>query len=309
MGSGRIFSFDGGGVRGVIPTVLLQRLTREPGLEDLLARVEFVAGTSTGGLIALMLAAGLDLQAIRELYEQRAEHVFADSLLDDIRDLGKVIGADYDVANLRREAHAVFGDRTLAQLTKRVLVTAFDLDNENPQARTWKPKIFHNFEGPDSDGAQLAFNVGTYTSAAPTYFDTADGYIDGGVFASNPAMCALAQSQDARNLPADRAELSRLRLFSFGTGRSFKYLEGDSLDWGYVQWIRPLIDLMLDGVNGIADYQCRQILGDDHYFRFAPIFPPDKSIDQDDVDEIPYMVEFAEEVDITAAADWLRANW
>ena len=66
-----------------------------------MARVEFVAGTSTGGLIALMLAAGLDLQAIRELYEQRAEHVFADSLLDDIRDLGKIIGADYDVANLR----------------------------------------------------------------------------------------------------------------------------------------------------------------------------------------------------------------
>ena len=226
MGSTRIFSFDGGGVRGVIPTILLQRLTREPGLEDLLARVEFVAGTSTGGLIALMLAADLDLQAIRELYEQRAEHVFADSLLDDIRDLGKIIGADYDVANLEREAHAVFGERTLGELSKRVLVTAFDLDNEDPEARTWKPKIFHNFEGPDSDGAQLAYKVGTYTSAAPTYFDTADGYIDGGVFAPNPAMCALAQSQDSRNLPADHAELSDVRLFSFGTGRSLTYLEG-----------------------------------------------------------------------------------
>ncbi len=274
-----------------------------------MTRVEFVAGTSTGGLIALMLAADLDLQAIRELYEQRAEHVFADSLLDDIRDLGKVIGADYDVANLEREAHAVFGERTLGELSKRVLVTAFDLDNEDPTARTWKPKIFHNFEGPDSDGAQLAYKVGTYTSAAPTYFDTADGYIDGGVFASNPAMCALAQSQDSRNVPADHAELSEVRLFSFGTGRSFTYLEGESLDWGYVQWIRPLVNLMLEGVNGIADYQCRQILGDDRYFRLAPTFPADKSIDQDDVDEIPYMVEFAEQLDITAAADWLRAHW
>jgi hypothetical protein len=309
MGSTRIFSFDGGGVRGVIPTVLLQRLTREPDLEDLLARVEFVAGTSTGGLIALMLAADLDLQAIRELYEQRAEHVFDDSLLDDIRDLGKIIGADYDVANLERESHAVFGERTLGELSKRVLVTAFDLDNEDTKARTWKPKLFHNFEGPDSDGAQLAYKVGTYTSAAPTYFDTADGFIDGGVFASNPAMCALAQSQDSRNLPADHAELSEVRLFSFGTGRSLTHLEGQSLDWGYVQWIRPLVNLMLEGVNGIADYQCRQILGDDRYFRLAPTFPADKSIDQDDVDEIPYMVEFAEQLDITAAADWLRANW
>ena len=49
---------------------------------------------------------------------------------------------------------------------------------------------------------------------------------------------------------------------------------------------------MLEGTNGIADFQCRQILGDDHYFRLAPTFPADKSIDQDEVDQIPYMVEF-----------------
>ena len=309
MGSTRIMTIDGGGVRGIIPTILLQRLTREPGLEDWLASVEFVAGTSTGGLMALMIGAGLDLQTIRDLYEQRAKHVFADSLLDDIKDLGKIIGADYDVDNLRREAHEVFGEVTLGELGKRVLVTTFDLDNEATEQRTWKPKIFHNFEGPDSDGAQLAYNVATYTSAAPTYFDSADGYIDGGVFAPNPTMCAVAQSQDPRNLPADRAALGDVRLFSFGTGRSPTYLEGDNLDWGYVQWIRPLVSLILEGTNGIADFQARQILGDDHYFRLAPTFPGGKSIDQDDVDEIPYMVEFAEQLDITAAADWLRTNW
>jgi patatin-like phospholipase/acyl hydrolase len=309
MGSTRILCIDGGGVRGIIPTILLQRLTSEPGLEDWLASVEFVAGTSTGGLMALMLGAGLDLQTIRDLYEKRASKVFADSLLDDIKDVGKVIGADYDVANLRDEAHKVFGERTLGDLEKRVLVTSFDLDNEATENRTWKPKIFHNFEGPDSDGAQLAYNVATYTSAAPTYFNSADGYIDGGVFAPNPTMCALAQSQDPRNLPADRAALDDVRVFSFGTGHSPTYLEGDSLDWGYVQWIRPLISLILDGTNGIADFQCRQILGDDHYFRLAPKFPADKSIDQDAVDEIPYMIDFAEQLDITAAVSWLKTNW
>jgi hypothetical protein len=203
----------------------------------------------------------------------------------------------------------VFEERTLGQLEKRVLVTSFDLDNEATENRSWKPKIFHNFEGPDSDGAQLAYNVATYTCAAPTYFDSADGYIDGGVFAPNPTMCALAQSQDPRNLPADRAALDEIRLIAFGTGHSSNYLEGDSLDWGYVQWVRPLISLILEGTNGIADFQCRQILGDDHYFRFAPTFPPDKSIDQDSVDEIPYMIDFAEHLDITAAATWLKTNW
>jgi hypothetical protein len=256
-----------------------------------------------------MLAAELDPQAIRGLYEHRAERVFADSIWDDIRDLGKILGADYDVENLRRETQDLFGDRTLAELTKRVLVTTFDLDNEDPTARTWKPKIFHNFEGPDSDGAQAAYKIATYTCAAPTYFASEGGYIDGGVFAPNPSMCALAQSQDGRNLPTDRPALSDVRLFSFGTGRSFEHVEGKSLDWGYVEWIRPLISLMLDGTNGVADFQCRQILGDDRYFRLAPTFPPDKSIDQDEVDEIPYMIEFAEQLDITAAAAWLRTHW
>jgi hypothetical protein len=82
-----------------------------------------------------------------------------------------------------------------------------------------------------------------------------------------------------------------------------------SLDWGYVQWVRPLISLMLEGTNGIADFQCRQILGDDQYCRLAPTFPPGIAIDQDEVDRIPYMIEFAEQVDIAPAAVWLRTHW
>ncbi len=309
MGSARILTFDGGGVRGVIPAVLMQRLSREPGLGDWLDRAEFVAGTSTGGLIALMLAADLGPQAIRDLYETRAVRVFADSIWDDIVDLGKIRGADYDVANLRREARAVFGDRRLDQLSKRVLITTFDLDDEDPRTPMWKPKLFHNFPGTDCDGDVLAFKVATYTSAAPTYFASEDGYIDGGVFAPNPSMCALAQSQDRRNMAGDRPPLHDVRLFSFGTGVSPDRVEGDSLDWGYLQWVRPLISLMLEGTNGIAHFQCRQILGDDQYHRLAPGFPPGTAIDQDEVDRIPYLVEFAEQVDIGDAAAWLRAHW
>jgi uncharacterized protein len=252
--SSRIISIDGGGVRGIVPVVVLQRLCRQPGLEDCIERADLIAGTSTGGLIALGLAAGLDLQTIRELYEQRAPRVFRDRLIDDVRDFGKFLGADYDVGNLRRELEEVFGDLTLDRLAKRVLVTAFDLDNEDPNARTWKAKVFHNYPGPDSDGAALAADVGAYTSAAPTYFQSVDGYVDGGVFATNPTMCALAQTQDVRIPTTERADLSELRVLSLGTGRSLEYIEGQNLDWGYVQWVRPLINIMLDGVNGIADY-------------------------------------------------------
>ncbi len=303
----RIISIDGGGIRGVVPTIVLQRLAAEPGL-DLLDRVDLVAGTSTGGLVALALAAGIDLAQLRALYVDRGAAVFADSVLDDIADVGKVLGADYDIANLRFELRHVFADRTLAELTKRVVIPAFDLDNEDPTARSWKPKIFHNFPGPDSDGVQLAYKVGTYTSAAPTYFQTEDGYIDGGVFAANPSMCALAQVLDARVPPDERAELSEVRLLSLGTGRSLVHVEGDSLDWGYVQWVRPLLGLLLDGVSGIAHYQCTQMLGE-RYFRLAPTFPGGTEIAMDDVDQIPYLVEFAEQLDLGPVIEWLGANW
>ncbi|SRR6266511_1864719 len=304
----RVLTVDGGGVRGVIPAVVLERLCAEPGLEGWLDRVDLLAGTSTGGLVALSLAAGIDVSELRRLYEERAGYVFADSFLDDIKDLGKLLGADYDVANLEREVHRVLGDRTLGQLDKRVLITTFALDNEAPIERSWKPKLFHNFPGADSDGDALAYRVGTATAAAPTYFATFDGYIDGGVFATNPSMCALAQTQDSRIPPDERASLDEVRLLSLGTGRSLHRIEGKTHDWGYVQWVRPLIDLMLDGVNGIAHYQCSQLLGE-RYHRLAPTFPPDRQIGTDAVGDVPYLVDFASSLDLTSTADWLRAYW
>ena len=45
------------------------------------------------------------------------------------------------------------------------------------------------------------------------------------------------------------------------------------------------------------------------YHRLAPTFPPDKSIGQDAVDQIPYLVEYANGLDLSATTDWLRANW
>ncbi len=311
MAKYRVLSLDGGGIRGIVTTIVLQRLKAEPGLGDWLDRVDLFAGTSTGGLLALGLAHGVPLEQIREIYEVNGKRVFDDSWLDDLTDLGKTIGADYDTTNLECELLRIFGDTTLGDLAQRqryVLVTTFDLDNEaaDPARRTWKPKLFHNLPGTSNDLGALARKVGVYTSAAPTYFPSVDGYIDGGVYASNPAMCALAQTQDPRD--DVRPPLSDVVLLSLGTGTSLVYVEGQNLDWGYAQWVKPLISLMLDGVAGIADYQCAQMLAP-RYHRLAPIFPPGVTVDMDDVSRVPYMVDFAATVDISATAEWLRSQW
>ena len=311
MAKYRILSLDGGGIRGIITAIILQRLNAEVGLTGWLDSTDLIAGTSTGGLLALGLSYGLPPEFIRNVYETKGAEIFDDSWLDNLVDLGKIAGADYDIKNLERELKTMFGKTTLAQLKRRVLITAFDLDNESKKksSRTWKPKLFHNFPGGDSDGSELAYKVGLYTSAAPTFFPSVDGYIDGGVYATNPSMCALAQSQDS-DFKA-RPSLADVVLLSLGTGTSLLYIEGKELDWGYAQWAKQLISLMLDGTSGIADYQCKQILGDS-YHRLAPVFPPNTSIPMDAVDRIPYMIEFAESnrrVNLTATVKWLKQYW
>jgi Patatin-like phospholipase len=303
----RIISFDGGGIRGLVTAILLERLEAEvPGW---LGAADLLAGTSTGGLIALGLAHGLHPAALRELYELKGPRIFDDSWLDDLRDLGGITGAQYDNRALSCELRQVLGNVRLKDLKKRVLISAFDLDNEDPDPlrRSWKPKFFHNFAGPDSDGEMLAYEVGLYTTAAPTYFPSVDGYIDGGVVANNPAVAALAQTQDRRSFSRP-PRLDEVRLLSISTGRSLYRIEGQRLDWGYGQWAKPLVSIILEGVTGVADFQCQQFLGG-HYFRLDPLNPMNQAIALDDVKHIPDLVAFASVVDLDETAGWLRRHW
>lgn len=304
----RILSLDGGGIRGLLSTIILQRLTQVS--PNWLDTVDLIAGTSSGGLIALGLAHQLDLQQIRDLYVHKGAKIFDDSWLDDLIDLGRAVGAEYDDRNLTRELKDLFGDTTtLGQLQKKVLIATFDLDNEaqNPAQRTWKPKLFHNFPGVDSDTGALVYKVGMYTCAAPSYFPSVDGFIDGGVFANNPSMCAVAQSQDTRVIPIPPV-IADLRVLSVGTGYTPVYIRGQRLNWGFAQWAKPLISLMFDGVSGIADYQCRQILGA-NYHRLSPAFAPGLSIPLDAVDRVPELIQIAESVDLSATVNWLQQVW
>ncbi len=306
MAKYRVVSIDGGGIRGIVPAVILQKIIQTPGLENFLDTIDLIAGTSTGGLLALGIANQQEPSVIRDLYIDKGPKIFEDSWFDNLIHLGRILGADYDTKNLRLALEGLFGDKTLGELSKRVLITSFDLDNEVPDDRKWKPKLFHNFPGENNDRESRVVDVGLYTSAAPTYFPSVDGYIDGGVFANNPAMCALAQTQDTRYDPTPA--LDDVLLFSLGTGLNRKYIEGKTKDWGYVQWVKPLLSIMLEGTAGIADYQCHQMLRE-QYRRVEPIFPAGTTIPLDDVSQIPYLIEFTETWPLDQTIDWLRQTW
>ena len=310
MSTYKILALDGGGIRGAITAILLERI--EKAFPGFIGSADLLAGTSTGGILALGLACGLSPTDLKSLYIDRGKAIFYNSLEDKIINLGKTLGAEYSSKYLATELKQRFGATTkLKDLRKKVVITSFDLDNQNPAKRTWKPKIFHNLEGEGSDGEQLAYKVGLYTSAAPTYFPVAGGFVDGGVFANNPSMIALLQTQDRRYY-APPPNLQDLCLLSVGTGETLEFIEGNNLDWGYAQWIwkRRVLSLIMDGTGGVVDYQCRQILGE-QYYRLNATFPADKSFPLDAVEpeQIQELIKVAEAVPIGEVMKWIEAQW
>ena len=274
----RVLSFDGGGIRGILTLETLDRISKRLGNDGWLNGIDLFAGTSTGGLIALGLAAGKSIDELKSLYVEHGEDIFS-SAWKSIPILGKtgiylknIFASRYDNKVLAEQLKRQLGDITLGQLGKKVIIATFDIDGERgEQALRWKAKFFHNFEGVDkkpepphkrSDRDTPAWKVGMYTCCAPTYFPAYEGYVDGGVVAPNPCMAALAQLQDPRyfiqnnvrphpnqkpylNLDAKieaPAIPNGIRMLSIGTGETpqrIKDGEGKRIAWGFTGWIWP----------------------------------------------------------------------
>jgi patatin-like phospholipase/acyl hydrolase len=300
----RILALDGGGVRGVFTTTLLGRLEAA---RPFLAKVDLLAGTSTGGIIALGLAAGMAPEELTGLYLDTDARIFPESHLGALALLGKVFAAPYDTAVLKRvleEAFARRGVSVLGDLARRVLIPTFDLDSSSgpagrPGPRTWKPKFFHNFPGPGSDAGERIVDVALRTSAAPTFFPSYQGFVDGGVIANNPSMVALAQALH----PATGGQrLEQVCVLSVGTGVRRRHIAGEVHDWGYAQWAIPLSRLIVEGPMDTARYECEQLLGE-RFCRVDAVL--EREIDLDDAAAGPDLVEMAGRVPLDAATAWV----
>ena len=294
----RILSIDGGGILGLIPLILMQRLgTARAGFLD---KVDLFAGTSTGGIIALGLARGLHVGALREFYEKEGPRIFTRSFLHR----WALTGPRYVNTYLEEILKTMLIEETrMKDLKKRVLIPSFDLDNEEPlmDDRHWKPKFFSNYPN-DNDLDVPAWKVALCTSAAPTYFPTYRGYIDGGVIANNPAMCAVAK------VLHENPELSvnDVRVLSFATYDTNQYISGDK-SFGLFG-VKTLVDILLNGSERVVDYQCKELL-DGRYFRVRSKQQPGVKLELDDVKKIPIMINIAEMTDLRDVGEWLDNNW
>jgi patatin-like phospholipase/acyl hydrolase len=267
----RVLSIDGGGIRGVIPAAVLTEIERRTG-RTVSELFDLVAGTSTGGIIALALTAPGEHGAPRwrasdllELYRREGEHIFSRSVWQRITSAEGVLDEKYPADGLEAALSKYFGDARLRDALTPVLVTAYELERRKPFFfRSRRAAADPVYDFPMREAARA-------TSAAPTYFEPpqlvneADGeryaLVDGGVFANNPSMCAYAEilSEDRR---AD------VLVVSLGTGQLNRPIHyADAKDWGLLGWARQIFNVVLDGVSDTTDYELEQLLGPERHAR------------------------------------------
>ncbi len=138
------------------------------------------------------------------------------------------------------------------------------------------------------------------TAVAPAFFPTYQGYIDGGVAAGNPAMCALAE---ALHPHTGKQVLENVQLLSVGTGYNPHYLPVEDADWGLVQWAPHMLDIMLEAGSDMVNYQVQQIM-EEQYIRVNPVLP--KPIGMDSIKAIPDLLQTADQVNLDRVIAWIR---
>lgn len=186
----RILSLRGGGIRGLATAILLFELELRLG-RPLWQVFDFIAGTSTGGLLALGLGLGMSPVALVNLYLDRGEIIFRRRL----RSYFGLSRAKYDIAVLHNELSAAYKGAPLRECKVPVMIpiTACE-DNGARFVKSWK------------HGSVRCADAGAATAAAPTYFDpweiatqgdfVGGAFRDGGMFANNPVACAASEVLD-----------------------------------------------------------------------------------------------------------------
>ncbi|XP_027092861.1 patatin-like protein 2 [Coffea arabica] len=283
-----ILSIDGGGIRGIIPGVILGYLETElqklDGSDARLADYfDVIAGTSTGGLVTAMLTAPNEKKRplyaakdIKDFYLEECPKIFPQSnhLFSCIESVVKsMTGPTYDGKYLHSMVREKLGQTRMHDTLTNVVIPAFDVKLSQPTIfSSYAMKHFSSLDA-------LLSDICISTSAAPTYlpahkFETKepDGstrqfhMIDGGMAANNPTLVAMAQvtREISRGNPdfasVGSSDYSRFIVLSLGTGttKAEGFDAEDVAKWGLLSWLTnanttPIIDIYTQASGDIAD--------------------------------------------------------
>lgn len=256
----KVLSISGGGIRGLIPAIILAEIeqrTKKPIADSF----DLIAGTSTGGIITSLLSVKNDVGEYRysatdivSLYKEFGKTVFKRSKWKKIYTLGGLISTKYPIKPLENLLKSYFGDEKLSDLTTDTLISAYQVSNK-PYPHFFKSR--HAVTPQVEYDDPYLWEACRATSAAPTYFkpykfDDTNSFIDGGVFANNPSMCAYAE---AKNMWGDEEPIY---LLSLGTGEDLiGYDYNKIVNWGVLQWALPFFKQTSISSTATVDYMLK----------------------------------------------------
>jgi len=256
-----ILAVDGGGIRGIIPAMVLAELEHRAGI-PISDMFDYIAGTSTGGILALGLAKpdgtrpAYTARDVIGIYDRQGPSIFQDRGWFS----WGLTRPKYPISQLQRPLKGTIGTYPLADTRTNVVVPVYDVRNR-------RPVVFQTSSAKHSSRMNLeAWKVATATSAAPTYFPPFDvepgpptsgvgprSFVDGGIYANNPASIALSCAVDDQTTRYERPDLGDFFVVSIGTGKSERPIDASKADgWGAFGWAKPAIKCAMDGSSDAA---------------------------------------------------------
>ena len=196
----RILCIDGGGILGTFPAAFLAELERHL-KHPIGTYFDLIAGTSTGGILAIGFAMGFTASELLGFYEKHGPKIFGQDhgmfcnfFQRKLRGVQRLYRRKYASDELRIVLEDTFGSKRIGEAKTRLLVPAW-----NPVAQS--VYIYKTAHHPRlvTDCRSLAVDAALATSAAPTYFrhhvNQQDvGLLDGGVWANNPIGIAVVEA-------------------------------------------------------------------------------------------------------------------
>ncbi|XP_040552608.1 85/88 kDa calcium-independent phospholipase A2 isoform X2 [Gallus gallus] len=219
----RLLCLDGGGIRGLVLIQLLLAIEKAAG-RPIREIFDWIAGTSTGGILALAIVHGKSMDYMRCLYFRMKDMVFRGSRpyesepLDEF--LKKEFGENTKMTDVQKPKVIVTGtlcDRQPAELHlfRNYPAPETKISTEYKTTATFKP-----LTQPED---QLVWRAARCSGAAPTYFRPIGRFLDGGLLANNPTLDAMAEIHEYNKTLINKGQRQKVRklglVVSLGTGK------------------------------------------------------------------------------------------
>lgn len=242
----RILSLSGGGYRGLITLVALQKLEQKFG--KLNKHFDLIAGTSAGGIIGACLVAGMSVSEIITLWQRLGIEVFKPNRFRGY------FNAKYKIQDLEQVIKTVLANKTIENGAKLIVTTYDDTTDNAIILKTHDNKY----------NLTLA-DFAIATSAAPTYFAPyrvgGFSFIDGGIYSNNPSREAITEAL------ISGVAVSDIEHISIGTG--YNRMNINVKDWGLFQWLiagnPPIIHIFMESGKNVTEKMSSMIGNYVHY--------------------------------------------